>query len=347
MDEPTKFELNSAEPFERDGQKWWLVSTRAFHTGEYLDKGVNATPEWVKEVVSKTPTYVPLGFEHKDTMFDGKGMARDFTYDEATGSVFCKVEMPDALKSAVELAGVSGVSVELTEAGGISQLDITPRPRIQLAQMFSADSDEADYAQVIEFAAQRGELDRLVSAAQSKRDKENAKKQQEEVVLMEDETQAAEEVVAVEEVAADNVEETFEASAEPQPEVEVKETAQFDASSLIAETERLSAEVAAMKLEKVEFEVSSLIKEGKLPPAMKASAVALLSNDVTQTIQFDDGPKEKSVADLFREFIAGMAPTMLFSADDVSGETEEAIPERMKPLAEAAKAGRRKLGVEE
>lgn len=348
MDEALKFEmqnpslLSSAEQFEQNGEVWWGMDALAFRSGKYPDRGLNATPEWVNDVLAHTADIVPIGFEHKDTMFDGKGIARNFNYDDATGGVFCRVELPDALKRAVELVGVNGLSVEIAN-GAISQVDVTPKPRVPLARMFSADGDEVDYAQVIEFAAEHGELDSLVSAAQSKRDKENAKKQQEEVILMEVTDEQVEEQVTEETPA---VEEAFEATPEPTPE-EGPEVAQFDASALIAENVKLEAELAAIKAEKVEFEASKLVEDGKLPPALKPIAFALLSNDDEQVIKFDDGEQEKSVADLFRALIDGLKPTALFSADDVSGEQEDATPTEYRELAEAAKEGRRKLGVEE
>ena len=346
MDEALKFEIadsrifRSAEPFEKDGQPWWLFNARAFKTGKYADKGIDATADWVKGVLANTAKSVPVGLEHKDTSFDGHGLARDFHFDEPTGSVFCYVELPGPLKEFVEYVGVGGLSVEID--GGITALDFTPRPRVGSALAFSEDG-EADYARVIEFAAEHGELDSLVSAAQSKRDKENAKKQQEEVILMEVTDEQVEEQVPEE---TPEVEAAFEATPEPTPEEKPVE-AQFDASALIAENVKLEAELTAIKAEKVEFEASKLVEDGKLPPALKPIAFALLSNDDEQVIKFDDGEQEKSVADLFRALIDGLKPTALFSADDVSGEQEDATPTEYRELAEAAKEGRRKLGVEE
>lgn len=330
MNEPVKFALNnpallgSAEPFERDGQKWWQVTTRAFQVGNYPDKGVDATEEWVGNIVSRTEDFVPLGFEHKDTMFDGKGIARDFSFDKTTGSVFCKVEMPDALKSAVELVGVNGVSVEIAD-GMITQLDITPKPRVPLAQMFSADDDSVDYNQVIEFAAQRGELDGLVSKAQSRRDKENVKKEQEEVILM-DETKVEEEVVEQE------VTETFEETTETPVEDERLLTFEKTIADATTALDQKNARIAALeeKLEalgqKLVFstdqQLDALVKEGKLAPAMLPYAKALCEGVETKTLKFSEDSDEETLTPV--ELLSKvLTKSALFSRDDASGELED------------------------
>ncbi len=332
MDEPLKFGVSntslfgSAEPFLKNGEKWWLFSARAFKTGHYPDKGLDATPEWVKGIVQNTPAQVPVGFEHKDTMFDAYGLARDFHYDDSTGSVFCYVEMPDALKGAIEYVGVGGLSVFIDE-GRIKALDVTPRPRVGTAKVFSADADSLEtYKEVIEFAKEHGELDTLVSMSQSDRDKENAKKKEQEEVILMDETKVEEEVVEQE------VTETFEET--PETPVEDERLLTFEKTIADATTalDQKDARIAALeeKLaalgQKLVFstdqQLDALVKEGKLAPAVLPYAKALCESVETKTLKFSEDSEEETLTPV--ELLSKvLTKSALFSRDDASGELED------------------------
>lgn len=349
MQEPTEVsfgqatDFTSAEEFDRNGQKWYRVHAKAFETGDYPRYNLKANGPWLADLVKNTPPLLPLQEGHTGKQI---GFALDFSYDEPSESVFCFVEMPDITLAKLQKLGVSGVSASILgfrsedEAGMAGQyiqhLAATGIPRVPTARMFSNEEAEdggLDFAEVIQFAAEAGELDGLVSAAQSFRDKsrKEATMPEEQVT----EVPETEQVAAPEQVADPRI-----------GELETK-VAEFEASEK-RRTAELEQKIASFE----KSERDTKIREAaaaKVPPAAVGFLLELagLAGIVSMQFSEDAEPEELSAEQLVMKYLASLGKHAIFEDTPADPERPEAVeedPDKAKVEAAFDKT-RSKLGL--
>ena len=337
-------DFTSAEEFDRNGQKWWRVVTKAFEAGDYPQTGLKADGTWLADLVKNTPPLLPLQNGHTGKQI---GFARDFSYDEASKSVYCFVEMPDEQLTKLQKLGVRGVSANILgfksedDAGMAGQyiqhLAATGIPRVPTARMFSkedAEEEGLDFGEVIQFAADAGELDGLVSAAQSFRDKSRKE------ASMADETETLEVTTEpVQEAAPEQV-------ADPRiGELETK-VAEFEASEK-RRTAELEAKIASFEKQERDGKVREAAAL-KVPPAAVCylQELAGLAGLVSMKFSEDAEPEELSAEQLVMKYLASLGKHAAFEETEADPERPAEQPNEDEAQIKAAfDKTREKLGI--
>jgi hypothetical protein len=284
---------------EKLGEGFVEREARLFEAGDYPDKGITVTEEDLDRIV-RDFTEVPIKIEHTSTPFDGfLGTARRIW--RKGRELWADLVFPKPAWELAESAGARKLSVGLKrDKSGIAEVSLVSTPRVASAQVFSGDATGASRGDA-EMPGAQG----LVYF--------------EEIVIRSDSDNAMGN-------GGDGC-------------VEVKTNANGQTVDFAAEMERLRRENEALRLEteanaekakalefslraeKVDKDLDSLKRAGKLTPAMEPFARAIMVHATGETIRFSDN-ESLSISELCARLLAAIPVIVDFGEHGRKGAAE-------------------------